>query len=297
VPVAGNIPLRLILIVFTAVLTWLYGVGVATAQSQSCSITQAPGTITFSPTAWPSSAPATQSFTIKISCSLSTPVNLLFSKNTSNLGLAGTNIPYSLCLTVSSNICNAAPLTTSGLVAKPALTLTYYGFLAAMSAPYAAAGTYTDNTIIATTSTGGGVKALGFAIAVSKSCSISTSPLNFGTLTLNATTVQTNLATASTTVAVRCTNGTSYTVGLDAGSGSGATTTTRVMTNVSAHLNYQLWRDNARTLNWGNTAGTDTAAGIGTGTTQNLTVYGSIAAGQSVIPGTYNDTIIVTLTY
>jgi spore coat protein U-like protein len=141
------------------------------------------------------------------------------------------------------------------------------------------------------------VKALNFALAISKSCSVSTSSLNFGTLALNATSLQTNLTTASTTVSVRCINATGYTVGLDGGTGSGATTTTRVMSNAAAGINYQLWRDSARTLNWGNTVGTNTQAGTGTGSTQNMTIYGSIAAGQAAVPGTYNDTINVILTY
>jgi spore coat protein U-like protein len=279
-----------------AALTLLGGASGA-AAAQHCTISQSPATVLFSPTAWPSATPATQSFTITINCNQNTPVNLVFNKNTSNLILGATSIPYSLCQTVVANVCNVVPLTTTGLVASPALALTFYGFLASMSSPYATSGTYTDSTIIATTSVGGGVKALNFALNVSKSCSVSTSPLNFGTLALNATTVKTNLATASTSISVRCTSATSYTVGLNAGAGSGATTTTRVMTNGTAHLNYQLWRDSPRTLNWGNTVGTDTVAGTGSGLTQTLNVYGSIAAAQAVIPGTYTDTVNVVLTY
>jgi spore coat protein U-like protein len=265
--------------------------------AQHCTISQSPATVLFLPTAWPSSTPATQSFTLTINCSDVTPVNLVFNKNTSNLTLGATSIPYSLCQTVVANVCNAVPLTTTGLVAKPPLVMTLYGFLASMSSPYATSGTYTDSTIIATTSVGGGVKAVNLSLNISKSCSVSTSPLSFGTLALNATTVKTNLATASTSISVRCTSATGYTVGLNAGAGSGATTTTRVMTNGAAHLNYQLWRDSSRTLNWGNTTGTDTVAGTGTGLSQTLNVYGSIAAAQAVIPGTYSDTVNVVLTY
>jgi spore coat protein U-like protein len=278
------------------VLAWVGGAGPADAALH-CTLSQSPASILFSPTAWPSSTPATQSFTLTLNCSAATPVNLLFNKNTSNLTLGGTNIPYSLCQTVVANVCNAVPLSMNNLVGSPPLVLTLYGFLASMSTPYAASGTYTDSTIIATTSSGGGVKALNFALNISKSCSVATSALNFGTIPLNATTVKTSLATASTTVSVRCTSTTAYTVGLNQGTGTGATTTTRIMNNGTAHLNYQLWRDLARTLNWGNTVGTDTVSGTGTGLTQNLNVYGSIAAGQSVLPGTYTDTVNVILTY
>jgi spore coat protein U-like protein len=294
-PIGGTLARWSLLGVFT-VMAWLCGMGAAMA-AQHCTITQSPSTILFSPTAWPSSTPATQSFTLTLSCNNATPVDLVLNKSTSNLSLAGTDIPYSLCLTVAANVCNAAPLSFTGLVAKPALVMTLYGFLAAMSTPYATSGTYSDSTVIANTSTGGGGTALQFALNISKSCSVSTSPLDFGTLALDAITLKTALTTASTALSGRCTNTTSYTVGLNAGAGPGATTTSRVMSNAASVLNYQLWRDSARSLNWGDTVGTDTQPGTGTGLTQNLNLYGSIAAGQAVTPGTYSDTINVILTY
>jgi spore coat protein U-like protein len=62
-------------------------------------------------------------------------------------------------------------------------------------------------------------------------------------------------------------------------------------------LHYSLFQDSARTINWGNTVGTDTVAGTGNGGGQTLTVYGQIPSGQGNRPGTYNDTITVTVTY
>jgi spore coat protein U-like protein len=62
-------------------------------------------------------------------------------------------------------------------------------------------------------------------------------------------------------------------------------------------LNYELFRDSARTLNWGNTIGTDTVAGTGNGLAQTLTVYGRILGSQLVAPGAYTDTVTATLTY
>jgi len=43
--------------------------------------------------------------------------------------------------------------------------------------------------------------------------------------------------------------------------------------------------------------GTDTVAGTGTGALQSLTVYGQLPANQKVLPGSYSDTITVTITY
>ena len=73
--------------------------------------------------------------------------------------------------------------------------------------------------------------------------------------------------------------------------------TTRCMQSGAAQLTYALYRDAARTLNWGNTVGTDTLAGTGTGSAQASTVYGRIAAGQLPAPGGYVDTITATITF
>jgi spore coat protein U-like protein len=63
-------------------------------------------------------------------------------------------------------------------------------------------------------------------------------------------------------------------------------------------LSYSLYQNSTRTTNWGNTVGTDTVSGTGTGNAQALNVYGRIPGSQtSVVPGSYADTITVTLTY
>jgi spore coat protein U-like protein len=48
---------------------------------------------------------------------------------------------------------------------------------------------------------------------------------------------------------------------------------------------------------WGNTVGTDTVAATGSGAAQSYTVYGRITAQTTPAPGTYTDTITVTVTY
>jgi len=62
-------------------------------------------------------------------------------------------------------------------------------------------------------------------------------------------------------------------------------------------LNYQLYSDSARSTIWGNTVGTDTVTGSGTGLALDHTVYGSIPAAQVVPAGSYQDTITVTISY
>jgi spore coat protein U-like protein len=126
---------------------------------------------------------------------------------------------------------------------------------------------------------------------VQATCLISATSLAFGTYTG----VQAN---ASSTVTVTCTNTSPYNVGLNAGTTGGTTVTTRKMAGpAGALLGYSLFSDAARTINWGNTIGTDTVAGTGNGNAQALAVFGSVAAGQFVAPGAYADTITATVTF
>ena len=102
---------------------------------------------------------------------------------------------------------------------------------------------------------------------------------------------------ATSTITATCTNGTTYTVGLNAGTFAGATTTTRRMSGPSSNsLNYFLYSNSTRTTNWGNTSGTWVSA-TGTGVAQVMTVYGRIPANQSALIGNYSDTVTVTITF
>jgi spore coat protein U-like protein len=126
---------------------------------------------------------------------------------------------------------------------------------------------------------------------VQSTCLVSATAMAFGTYTGA-------LATSTSTVSVTCSNTTTYNVGLNAGAATGATVTTRMMTGpASADLNYGLFQDAGHTVNWGQTLGTDTVTGTGNGSAQAITVYGQVAAGQYVAPGSYTDTIQATVTY
>jgi spore coat protein U-like protein len=128
---------------------------------------------------------------------------------------------------------------------------------------------------------------------VGSSCTATAADLDFGTydpLSLIP-------ATATTTVTVQCTLLSAYTLGLSAGTGSGATVAVRKMTKVADTLNYSLYQDATHLLVWGETIGTDTVAGVGTGLAIPHIVYGQIPAGQNVNTGIYNDTITVSVNY
>jgi spore coat protein U-like protein len=126
---------------------------------------------------------------------------------------------------------------------------------------------------------------------VPTTCTVAANNLNFGTVgVLSANT------DATTTLQPKCTSGTPYNVGLDKGL-NGSSVTARQMKAGPALINYSLFSNSGHTTNWGNTVGTDTVSGTGTGSSQSLTVYGRIPSQTTPSPATYTDTIVVTLTY
>jgi len=125
---------------------------------------------------------------------------------------------------------------------------------------------------------------------VVSSCTVTATSLAFGNYTLAQ-------LDSSSTITATCTNGTTYTIGLDAGIFAGATTTTRRMTGPSVTgLSYSLFSDFGRTTNWGNATGS-WVSGTGTGAAQVLTVYGRIGEKQNALIGSYTDTVTVTVTF
>ena len=125
------------------------------------------------------------------------------------------------------------------------------------------------------------------------SCTInSASTLNFGSIG-----VLTAAVNQTSTLQVQCTNTTPYNIGLDVGTGTGATVAVRKMTSGANTVNYSLYSDSGRTTVWGNTVGTDTVAATGSGASQSYTVYGRVTAQTTPAPGTYSDTVTVTVTY
>jgi spore coat protein U-like protein len=134
-----------------------------------------------------------------------------------------------------------------------------------------------------------------FAVSVTlaATCTInSASALNFGNQGILSANVD-----QTSTIQVTCTNTTPYNIGLDAGTGTGASVATRKLTSGGATVNYTLYSDTGRTTVWGTTIGTDTVAATGNGSGQNYTVYGRIPVQTTPAPGTYTDTITVTVTY
>lgn len=174
-------------------------------------------------------------------------------------------------------------------------TVTLYGRVTAgqnpvWSAAYADAITVTvrngqSGTALATNSS---VPVTGSVAAI---CSVSAGTLGFGAYSGTA-------VNATAAVGVNCTNGAPYRVGMSGGS-SASGSTRRMAGPAGALLAYELYRDAARTLSWGDGSAQFGARldGTGSGAAQSLTVYGRIPAGQLPRAGSYTDAVIVTVEY
>jgi spore coat protein U-like protein len=123
-------------------------------------------------------------------------------------------------------------------------------------------------------------------------CSVSAAALNFG-----ATGVLRANLDATTSISVTCTSQAPYTVALDGGLSGATDPTLRKMTSSGTSVTYGLYQDNSRTTPWGSSTGVNTLAGTGSGLAQNFTVYGRVPAQTTPAPGTYSDTVVLTLSY
>ncbi len=123
-------------------------------------------------------------------------------------------------------------------------------------------------------------------------CNVSATTLNFG-----STSTLSSIVDGSGTLTTTCTSTTPYNIGLNAGTGAGATVAIRKMTGGANTINYSLYTDSARTTVWGNTVGTNTVAGTGSGLAQNSTVFGRVPVQTTPAPAVYSDTIVATITY
>jgi spore coat protein U-like protein len=130
-------------------------------------------------------------------------------------------------------------------------------------------------------------------VTIAATCVVtSATDMNFGTQGVLAANVD-----QTSTITATCTNTTPYNIGLDKGLNGSSVTTRQMKAAGPALINYSLYSDAGRTVNWGNTVGTDTVAATGTGSAQAFTVFGRIPPQPSPVAALYTDTITVTITY
>lgn len=130
-------------------------------------------------------------------------------------------------------------------------------------------------------------------ITIASSCTIdapAATDVAFGTNPSTATNID-----AAGNLNVNCTPGTAYDIALSEGL-NGAYINSRAMNNGTTLVPYQLYQDAGRSTVWGETIGTDTLAGTGTGAVQAVPVYGRVPSAN--FPAlSYSDTVTATITY
>jgi spore coat protein U domain-containing protein, fimbrial subunit CupE1/2/3/6 len=127
---------------------------------------------------------------------------------------------------------------------------------------------------------------------VAPSCNVSATTLNFGLASGLSSAID-----GVSTLTVTCSTGTPFSIALNGGNAAAVDPVQRRMSKGGEQVTYGLYQDAARALPWGETVGVNILSGVGDGSGQAVTVYGRVPAQATPSPGTYTDTIIVTLTY
>jgi spore coat protein U-like protein len=140
-----------------------------------------------------------------------------------------------------------------------------------------------------------------WSATIPSDCNMSVGTMNFGT---SPSAITANIDSTAT-VSAQCTNTTPFSISLD--NGTNATGSQRRMRQGATgnYLNYGLYTDTARSNAWTTsgsttvcTSGTGTCAlGTGTGSNQNISIYGRVPPQTAPSSGTFNDNVVVTITY
>jgi spore coat protein U-like protein len=101
----------------------------------------------------------------------------------------------------------------------------------------------------------------------------------------------------TSTISLTCVNGTPYQVGLNNGTSANGNVRRMKFSGGGDYVTYELYRDSGRSQRWGNTQDTDTVAGTGSGSSQQIAVYGRVPPQTTPTPGTYADTVTVYVYY
>lgn len=135
---------------------------------------------------------------------------------------------------------------------------------------------------------------------VSANANVSATTLNFGSTSALSSNVD-----STATISVQATNTTPYSIGLGNGlNASGAQRRVR-RGATSNFINYGLYLDAARSQAWSTTTAAGSCSGgantcvlgTGTGASQPTTVYGRVPPQSVPAAGTFNDTVVVTVTF
>ena len=127
------------------------------------------------------------------------------------------------------------------------------------------------------------------------SCTISVTSIAFGTYNVFTTTADDSTGT----ITYRC-NAAAANISISLSDGSSSTFSPRTLRKGSEVLQYNLYRNAARTTIWGDgTGGTSvyTSANPANNSNVNVTIYGRIPAQQDVSAGSYTDTVSAVINF
>lgn len=129
-------------------------------------------------------------------------------------------------------------------------------------------------------------------LTVTDACAVSAGPMVF------AMDSAATRATAQAAVALECSPGAAFEIGLDRGTHA-AGQTRRMRNEAGQYVTYEIYRDPARRERWGGSMGGDTVGGrAAKGTQLAFTAYGEVTnTGGHVAPGTYSDMVVVTVNF
>ncbi len=175
------------------------------------------------------------------------------------------------------------------------MNLSFRPFLSAAAAALLAVTPALQPAEAAVYSNGTATATFAVTLTIQANCTIAANPLAFGSTGVLAAALN-----QQTTLSVTCSNLTPYNVGLDAGNVTGSTVTARLLAgtatgNTGTTLGFQLYQDSGHTTVWGNTQGTNTVGGTGSGSAQSINVYGQVAAQATPKPDTYQTTVTATV--
>lgn len=133
---------------------------------------------------------------------------------------------------------------------------------------------------------------LAVSATVERTCSVSVSPVAFGSVRPG------EAREASGSLEVACTPGTAWTASADVGTGPGASHARRKMSGSRGQIAYSLYPAGERNP-WGDGSGSSATIGdTGTGERRSYPIRGRISGGQDDLPsGEYSDLVTVTISY
>jgi spore coat protein U-like protein len=153
----------------------------------------------------------------------------------------------------------------------------------------------------ATAQAGTATANLAVSITITASCTVNAATLTFSSTP--GTSLTTTAVPGSTTMQVSCTNSSPYSIGM--GQGSNYSGGSNRMVSSGNYLPYVLYVDSALTHPW--TAGATNSScatanqcylGTGNGSQQSINIYGQVpTTATAPTPGTYSDTVLMTVTY